>query len=111
MRGDWKYLVESLRLKQHYGANACCHLCRAHKQRERHLFTQFKRDSVLRGRLTTHEEFMRDAGPDRCPLLEIPGFHVWRVWVDAAHNLDLGQYQYSAASCLAELVAEGVWVA
>lgn len=111
MRGDWKYLREALKLKQHYGANSCCHLCRAHKQNQRLLFTNFRRDSVLRQRPTTDAEFRRDAGPDPPEFLGIPGFHLWRVWVDAAHNFDLGSYQYSAASGIAELAAEGVWPA
>ena len=111
MRGDWKYLVDALKFTKFYGANSCCHLCRAHKQHARYMFTNFHRDSVLRRTLITHDEFMRDAGPSRSELLLIPGFHIWRAWVDAAHNLDLGSYQYSAASGIAELTAENTWPA
>jgi len=111
MRGDWKYLVEALKFTKFYGANSCCHLCRAHKQHARYMFTNFHRDSVLRRTLITHNEFMRDAGPSRSELLLIPGFHIRRAWVDAAHNLDLGSYQYSAASGIAELTAENTWPA
>eukprot|EP00959_Pyramimonas_sp_CCMP1952_P109428 2288702-Pyramimonas_sp.AAC.1 len=32
MRGDWKYLQESLKLARHYNTNECCHLCKAHKR-------------------------------------------------------------------------------
>eukprot|EP00959_Pyramimonas_sp_CCMP1952_P278506 5823130-Pyramimonas_sp.AAC.1 len=43
------------------------------------------------------------------PLLRIPGSHVWRVWVDPLHALDLGVYQIVVASRLRELVLEGTW--
>ena len=39
----------------------------------------------------------------------IPGFSLWRVWVDAMHTLDLGVYQIVCACALVELVEERVW--
>ena len=39
----------------------------------------------------------------------IPGFSLWRVWVDAMHTLDLGVYQVVCATALVELVEERVW--
>ena len=44
-------------------------------------------------------------------LMTIPGWHVYRVWFDAAHSLDLGWYQFICASCIIELVEEHVWAA
>ena len=45
----------------------------------------------------------------RPELMGIVGFDIWRCWPDAMHCLDLGVYKYVAASCLVELVGEGVW--
>ena len=42
-------------------------------------------------------------------FFDIIGFNIWRCWCDAMHCLDLGVYQSVAASCLTELVEEGVW--
>ena len=36
----------------------------------------------------------------------IPGFSLWRVWVDAMHTLDLGVHQIVCACALVELVEE-----
>ena len=45
-----------------------------------------------------------------CVFVRLPT-HVWRVWVDPLHALDLGIYQIIAASVLIELVNEGMWAA
>ena len=38
-----------------------------------------------------------------CPLLEIPGFHLTRIWSDAMHCLDLGISQFTIASAVWEI--------
>jgi hypothetical protein len=42
-------------------------------------------------------------------LIRIVGFDIWRGWCGGMHCLDLGIYQSVVASCLFELVHEGVW--
>ncbi len=111
MRGDWKYLVESLHLHNFYSTVSCCHLCRASKKNKRLLFTNFVREAPIRKTLCSHAEFLRAHREDPSELFRIPGFSIWRVWVDAAHNLDLGVYQIVCASALVELVQENVWPA
>lgn len=109
LRGDWKFQVEALSLKATYNHNDICHLCRAHKVRNRFLYTKFKRDAFIRRTLISSSRF-RDAYEGARPsITRIVGFDIWRCWVDAMHCLDLGVYQGVAGSCLLELVDEGMW--
>lgn len=111
LRGDWKWQMEALHLDQHYNTNYICHLCRAHSKIERLWFTQFGRASRLRKTLVRWSSFRNwyEDRYERPPFFDIIGFDIWRCWCDAMHCLDLGVYQSVAASCLCELVREGVW--
>ena len=112
MRADWKYMVESLVLDANYATNRVCHLCRAHKRISRLLYTMYAMNSHLRRTCYTHQQFMAwqmAKGASASELIRIPGFHIYRCWADGAHELDLGWYQFAGASCLVELVQEGVW--
>ena len=111
LRGDWKWQAEALNLKQHWGTNFCCHLCRAHKRIRRLLYTHFGRNSLLRRTHISYHRFrdQYEIDPQRSPLLAIIGFDIWRCWPDAMHLLDLGLYQFIVASCMFELAIQGVW--
>ena len=106
MRGDWKFLRETFRLKENWKAKRVCHLCRAHKKISRLHFTQFRRNAPLRNTRVSREQFNGyygiGSGP-HCPLAGIDGFCIWRVWCDALHVLDLGVLQVVVACCLWEL--------
>lgn len=111
MRGDWKFLVESLALKQYYATNYCCHLCRAHKKITRLLFTDFRREAKHRRTKVDGAAWCREAllAAVISPLLFLPGFSIWRVWFDAMHVLDLGIYQSVIPSVMFELAAAGIF--
>ena len=101
MRGDWKYQREALLLDRYYGVLQCCHLCSAHKRTKRLLFTQFGRNVPLRNTLVSNRKFL-DQLPVRSYITRIPGFWIWRCWVDSQHALDLGFFQSVNASLICE---------
>ena len=109
MRGDWKYLAQALGLVASFATGArLCHLCKAIKVKQRHYYTKTRRDAYsLRRTRFSHRAFVRfqesQAGHTTGPLYTIPGFHIWRVWVDPLHSLDLGILQKLTASTLIEL--------
>ena len=109
MRGDWKYLAEALGLAASFATAAkLCHLCQANKHKRRLYYTKTRRDAwSLRRTKLSHRAFVRfqEAKPGHTtgPLYTIPGFHIWRVWVDILHSLDIGILQKLSASTLIEL--------
>jgi hypothetical protein len=113
MRGDWKFLQQALRLKQYYLTNYTCHLCRAHRRIRRLRATNYRRDAHLRCTRVDCRAFQAEyqADPWPSPLLEIPGFCVWRVFFDILHTLDLGILQVTLPSVMWELTEgnAGVW--
>ena len=113
-RGDWSYLQAALRLRQFWSTNYCCHLRRAYIRIRRLLFTDFRRQAVHRKTLYTNAQWLSWARQEfnRSPLLEIPGFNIWRVWADVMHTMDLGILQWANASALFALTDKAdVWVA
>ena len=111
LRGDWKWQGEALHLDQKYDTNFVCHLCRASTKIKRLWYTNFEKTAHIRNTRVRWSTF-RDWYTDRYmrpEFFNIIGFTIWRCWSDAMHVLDLGVYQSIAASCLAELVEEGVW--
>jgi len=110
IRGDWKWQVEAFNHQQHYGTKYICHLCRAHTNIPRLLYTHFKRTDQVRNTRVRHHQWRDWHGDRERPALsQIVGFNIWRCLPDAMHCFDLGVYQNLAAACLSELVAEGVW--
>ena len=109
MRGDWKYLAQALGLVASFATGArLCHVCQANKRKRRLYYTKTRRDAwSLRRTKLSHRAFVRfqEAKPGHTtgPLYTIPGFHIWRVWVDPLHSLDLGILQKLSASTLIEL--------
>ena len=113
LRGDWKFLWQTLHLKQYYGTNYICHLCRAHKCISRLRFTNFARTARHRNTLVDSDLWQRwYSGSDNAsPLLLVPGFCVWHVLFDVMHVLDLGVYQTVVPSAMWELTepGAGIW--
>jgi hypothetical protein len=105
LRGDWKWLKESLYLEQSFAHNYVCHCCRAHRKITRLLFTDFSRTARHRKTLVTAEGWwaIYAAAALVSPFLFIPGFHIFRVLFDALHCYDLGIYQVTVPSALWEL--------
>ncbi len=113
-RGDWSYLKLAYGLVNFWASACCCHLCMAGKAAEAgmHLFTDFRRAAPLRHTRVTHEEHMASIDKQYpSPLYSLIGFHIWRVWVDVMHTLDLGILQYAIPSALWEIGSErkGRW--
>ena len=109
MRGDWKYLKESLGLQQHYGRpGRICHLCGVEKNTDdpNMRMTDFRRNAPHRGALVDGNAFLQQclAAATLSPLLLIAGFCSWRVHFDFMHTHDLGTLQYTQPCVLKELV-------
>ncbi len=110
LRGDWEFLKYALGLHRHYGADEVCHLCQAVKPRSgrpaaMHM-TRVLRRGELRQTLRDNTTFCTEAyeqGVPASPLLEIPGFEVWRCSFDCMHTLDLGILQVIIPCALQEL--------
>jgi len=102
-RADWKYLVEAFGLHANWAATEVCHLCRASKHISRLLWTNHARDAWVRNTCYTHQQIMMWGAndPNRSPLWDLPGLHVWRLWADALHVLDLG--------ILEQIIGSAVW--
>ncbi len=112
LRGDWKFLRETLRLQQHYNSRGrICHLCSATKERASpEHFSNFSRRAPCRGHLTTHAAWAEEQErlrPGSSPLLLIHGFNIRMVQFDIMHTLDLGILQHALPSALHELLREG----
>jgi hypothetical protein len=107
MRGDWKFLVQSLLLQQSPQSNYCCHLCRAHKRITSLLFTNYRDDARHRRTLVDSAEwwYYMTAALLVSPLLFIPGFNIFRVMIDPLHTLELGIYQWLAPSVMWQLTS------
>jgi hypothetical protein len=112
-RGDWVYLVAALGLTSCWSTNYVCHLCRAHKKISRLLYTNFTRDALLRRTRYTNKQWLKwyeDTPWTASVLTQIPGFHIYRNWVDAMHSIDLGFLQWALPSALWELTDnQQVW--
>jgi hypothetical protein len=102
MRGDWKWLAESLYLQTHYGTPGICHLCRAHRIIRRLDYREVGPDARHRNTLVTAWDWwvLYSSAVLVSPLIMIVGFNCWRVLIDALHTLDLGLYQHAAASAV-----------
>ena len=113
MRGDWKFLKECLYLKHHAGTRPrICHLCSAGKTADDTCYTNFAANAGHRATITSNNDFMASylAAAIICPLLLIPGFHIFRVFFDIMHTLDLGVFQVVMPSCLWELTSNtSIW--
>ena len=108
MRGDWKFLKEALRLKNHYNCQSTiCHLCLTLKDIANlgMRYTNFRRDALHRQTLITNDEFMASYGrmAFMSLLLTIPGFTIWRVYFDYMHTHDLGVTQLWVPSVMKEM--------
>ncbi len=108
MRGDWKFLKESLRLEQHYGRNNVCHRCAAQKRPGVLHYANFGQDAVLRSTRRSHERWAahQRSRPWCSPLLELPGFNFELVFFDIMHTLDLGVLQVAVPSALYEVTRD-----
>ena len=115
MRGDWKFLKESLYLQQHYGLNnLICHRCAVLKFTNDigMRFTNFKRDAPHRLMCYTHAAWMAMmlAAAIVSPLLYICGFHISRVIFDILHCMELGIYQVAVPSAMKEMTQKNdIW--
>ena len=112
LRGDWKYLVETLYIQDHYANDDhICHLCNVRKIYGEYPYTDFSRTAGQRRTHVSNEEWVARANTlaHICPLIFIIGFSILRCVFDCMHTLDLGILQVAIPSCLRDLAAEAVW--
>ena len=79
-RGDWKWIKEALRLAQHFNTDLCCHLCRAHKNIRRNIYTDVSEEAGYRRLLVDPVQWwvLFSAAALASPLLFIPGFNIYK---------------------------------
>ena len=105
LRGDWKFLKDTLLLKHHYSsAPRICHLCEASKSGPM-VYSDFRANAAyLATRVCSMAWWTTyTAYACVCALLMIPGFCIYRVAFDIMHTVDLGIYQYMLPSVLWDL--------
>ncbi len=114
LRGDWEFLKNGLALQESYATASVCHLCAAQRTAAPHygalsMARVLQRD-VLRDTLRSNADFMAAAGArwPRSPLLDIPGFNIWRCVFDCMHTLELGILQRAVPCALQELCGAGL---
>jgi len=91
-RGDWDWQVKCYRLRG-WSSTSCCHLCDATPNEGPLVYTDFSNEAPWRATLVTHDQWMaeaRDHKQGRCPLCEIPGWHLSSIKIDTMHTLNLG---------------------
>ena len=92
-RGDAPWFVHTFRWEGFAHSKRCCHRCGASKTTRRLFFTNLSQTAKHRRTLYSHATYMgwiSGFGAYRCPLTNIPGWHLFRAWLDALHCLDLG---------------------
>jgi hypothetical protein len=87
--GDWKWVKETFHY-QGYQHNNCCQFCMASKVDPDRFYTDVSDTAAWRRLRIWHDTYMRDI-PDnkRSPLIYLIGFHLYRIWVDSMHCLDI----------------------
>ncbi len=74
VRGDWRYLKETMHLREHYGKTQVCHRCKATKKPGPRHFGHFGRAHPLRQTAVRHDAWaqaqLQSMSP--CPLLAVP---------------------------------------
>ena len=108
LRGDWKWLKETLHLQHNYQTNYVCHLCNAHKHITRLLYTDLDPNAAYNRTIVDDVAWWYHYASALlvCPLLFIPGFNIFRVLIDILHTLDLGLYQHVVASVVWQLTSD-----
>ena len=81
-------------------SDSVCHLCRASRKIKRLNFMDARRNARHRSTMYTHEQYMGWTSNGRSELCNVIGWHLFRVWIDAQHCLDIGIYQHWNGSCL-----------
>lgn len=88
-RGDWKWQCQVFQLPA-WGAVHCCHQCAAGRRRP-WLYTDVRDRPSWRLRPLTNELFVRARqGPNQCPLMRAPGFHMAMIRCCSMHTINLG---------------------
>ena len=87
LRGDWKFIRETLNLDRHYNTNNICWICSACKQSSDHglLYTNFKNDCAWRQTC-----FLSEPWKTASVLTELTGFSLKMVRIDLLHVFYLG---------------------
>ncbi len=108
MRGDWKYLKETMHLHEHYGKTQVCHRCKASKAPGPRHYGHFGRTHPLRGTAVSHAAWSRAQlqSTSPCPLIGVPGFTMELCYFDLMHTLDLGVLQVAVPSALHEVTRD-----
>ena len=107
LRGDWQFLRDALHLQHHYGAREMCHLCAASQHEGAYDYRNFSlngplRETLVGPRAHGHRKWATKAPIS--PLVNIPGFSIWRCTFDLMHTLELGILQRVVPAALQGLL-------
>ena len=107
--GDWKWIKETFKLRQHFNTMDCCHQYFARKAPGILNFARFAPTAFAQRPRRSMQSYVDAFLPAPPPLARIIGFHIIMLLVDFMHSDHLGVSQWSLANCLLELVAQGIF--
>lgn len=107
VRGDLPFQITTFGWVGFNSKERCCHLCLASREDDSNfLYSDFRPTAAHRDTLISHDAYMQSTDANtRSPVCRLTGFHLWRVWQDAMHTLDLGIFQHLNGSTLWHLTA------
>ena len=90
-RGDWKWHVQSFRLKSFYACHQLCHVCGASRKDDRLSFVDFRRAPAWHASERTHLEFIStQLGEPWNALVMTAGWHFRFIRWCSMHVVNLG---------------------
>ena len=104
--GDWKWIKEAFKLRQHYNTTAVCAWCMASKRVGPLSYADFSDGAIHRNtelQRTTESDAESFANGTLPPLARIDGWQLSTTMVDFMHT-DIGEF--IAGSVLAELLQD-----
>ena len=110
MKGDAKFVRETMHWRRHWGARHMCHECFASRTDAEFSYLQLGPEAAWRYTTEGHEDWLRNTlVQERSPLLEIPGFRKELIYHDLLHTVCLGIGQDFLGSALVELASRGAF--
>ena len=105
-RGDWKWHLQTMGLKQHWAANSLCHQCSASKVSQEFSYIQFVAEPRWLATVRTQEAFLLESLslPPACSLIYTAGWHYSMVRWCSMHVVQLGVGLHTLGSGIRELL-------
>ena len=103
--GDWKFMKDQYNLDNHYGCNACCHMCFANKTCEPCMQNALP-DAPWTMVMRSSQDFvtLKVAQQKLHPWCQMPGWHLHSLFEDVVHDDLLGVRQILCGGALMRMV-------